>query len=652
MHKSERSEIVIAYIKRGAAYAQWLVMLVALEIIYPSGVNDRELHLRFAVDNVKMMASLAIVALVFVAYRKAKHQTLRFSWLTWVLAFGLSLLVNIPAALVSNEAQAKMTGAAYLDGSSSFGQVAVTLIAIVGYTLLFARAFQGLAYVLRFKEGETRVNYWLVLVTLLAFWAFWVHFYVPGVITWDGFRQFMEYQHQTLKAYNWTYVPTNHHPWLATLIVGFLFDLGRSWFGSVNNAVLFVVVVQILINAPIFAAVVTYAFKRGGKVLGWLVYGFFAGPVVGLTMVMIDKTVLYYGFVLGFFLMYALVAETVFKHGFAKVAWWHYVLYAVFGLMMSLYRKDGAYVVDLASVLLIVFAAVKNRKALLPIAISFVAVFGLTFAWNNVYLPAKGVIPGSSGEALTIPLRQVAQQVIVNKKDFTKADLAKVDKVMPLATIEKYYNVQQADNLKTTFPVDTFIRDRDDLKKIQTGKLSMKNTAKTKREISDFMAVWKKMLLKHPIQYIEMYVQANSLYFNLFQNHPDGGDGLILGWDYMDPIDYLHPDWYDDYTFMTTKAQRDFGYAAYTIYANFPLVKLVTHTAFALWALLILLALVIVRGGGSRWLLILPALAMLGTATLSPVNGYYRYAFPALYALPILIAFYKPVFMVHKKEND
>lgn len=621
--------------------------LLATTVVFPAGYATTQIGQRFDEPNGMGLFNFLMVFGAFVLQKKFATRDLNRWQLggTWLAGVFVAAIVVVTKALVADETQVKMMGAGYLIGTPA--NMLITLLAIVGYTLLFVAFFRGLAGLLaKINLPAKRVAYWPILLAMVVFWLLWTVPYFPGVITWDGFRQLLEVQHQRIPALDFTYYPTNHHPWFSTLIFDVLFILGRTVFGDANGGVMMIVIAQMIIGAPIYALATKYAFDRGGRILGWSTFAFFAGPIIAMNQQVVDKGTFYFTWVIAFFLVLLLITEKIGQR--TMPAWWLFVAYAVAGFLLGMFRKDGSYVVILASLILLVLSFIKFRRGLVPVAVATVVILGGNAIWNNVAIPAMHVQPGSAGEALTIPMRQMAYVVLTDEASISKSDLKKIDKIMPIKHLKDRYDINQGDNLKSTFPVNSFLRGSAEIEFVKEGVYKKAPTPKIEKEISDFMGVWRKMLLQHPITFVEVYLQASSRYLNPFEETDDKSDGLMLGWGYMDDAYMMHPDWYKDYHMYLSEKDRENDNAAMWIYMRFPLVEMFIHTAMPFLMLIFGVVAMWLYKSKTTWLILLPGLALFMTATLAPVNGNMRYAMPGLLIIPLYMSFI--VYYKHQRD--
>ena len=498
---------------------------------------------------------------------------------------------------------------------------------MVIYTLTFNYIRRHFGVVTPSSNGVPRTVYiWLLLAII---WGVSIIGLLPGQISWDGMRQFCEFDGTHISKLGFTYVPTNHHPWFTTIVFGSLFNIGRSMFG-VNFGVLTIVMVQFIVSSIIYAFVVKYVWQRVGRIGGVATLILFASPLFSSYIVTIDKSTLYYAFLAWFYLMFAKIFENLKT---ANIDYLNLTGYCLSAVLFSMFRND-AFLIVLISTAILLCLLFKCRTKLLWMTGIVVVLLGIHFGWN-AYLNNKQVIKSSPAEVLTIPTRQLSSVYLTDKQSLDKTDLAIINKITPLAEIQSKFDLNNGDYLKSLYPSDTFLNADYLISDVVHHKLSIRTTDTEKEEIADYLKVWGKAGIKHPGMYIRVYLAANSRYLNPFIYYDN-----YLFLNYYPKVGYfMQPSWYKQYHPVFSKKIRTNTYALLDMFAMFPPLAIVGNPATLIWVSLILFFILLKRKLGKDLLFIFPLLIMCALCTIVSVNGYSRYTLGGLATLPIIISY-------------
>lgn len=597
----------------------WLVVLaialLGININYPT---DSQI-LRINSNPCYSLLFTLWVLILFQGLRKGKIRlVLKYDWFVGLI---FSLLYCITFAVNNN------LGKTYFNGGLNIVFTTFSILSwMIVYTLTFSyvRCHFGIVS-LSTSITPKMVYIWLLLAVI---WGISIIGLLPGQISWDGMRQFCEFDGTHIAKLDFTYVPTNHHPWITTIIFGTLFNIGKSMLG-VNFGVFIIIIVQFIISSIIYTFIIKYVWQRIGKFGGLFTFILFASPYFSSYIVTIDKSTLYYAFTAWFYLMFAKLFESINR----ETKPWNYIGYCVSALLFSLFRNDAFLIVIVATTILLCLF-IKNKVRLVWIASVFIFLLGIHFGWN-AYLNQKQVIKSSPSEALTIPTRQLSNIYLTDKDYLNKADLEKINKITPLSQIKSKYNVNNGDGLKSLYPSDTFLNTDYLIEDVVQHKLSMATTKKEEKEIVEYLKVWAKVGVKDPVSYIQVYLTANSGYLNPFINY---NASLFL--DYYPKVGYfMQPSWYKRYHALFSNETRQNIYTILSMFVMFPPLAIICNPATLAWVSLVLFFILIKKRLKKELLFILPLLIMCILFTITSVNGYTRYTLGALAALPIVISY-------------
>lgn len=410
---------------------------------------------------------------------------------------------------------------------------------------------------------------------------------------------------------------TAHHPPVHTLIIGFFTQVG-VWIGDANIGLYFFILAQTLI----YALVLSYSFTLLKKLSapGWLLFLSIitAGlsPYYANRVSLVLKDNLYSVAVLLFIteLVYALLDFSGFLKSKKHICLW---TLSVLGIL--LFRNNGKHILY-PTVLVLLVILFKKRKVF-----SRQTVFqslGLLFlpilfagAINLAVTNSFGIQKGSIAEALSLPFQQTARCVWEHGSEITSEEQKAIGAVLDYANLATNYSPIISDPVKATF-----------------------NRQSTTEDLIQYFKIWFKMFFKYPDTYISATVNQNYFLFYPFaENQAIYMEFNDFSEELMAPLKQevgLHEvTIFDSAKVLLTKW---FGLLHHT-----PIIGLFSNPAFYT---LVFLFVVLLAIANKTYKLLIPALPIVLSVVviiLAPVIiGHPRYAFPIIYTLPVLLAYY------------
>lgn len=623
----------------------WIFVLMAFMITFPpkyvSGVNAIEG--RINPNEGMVLVSILLVGIIIYCNNKLTNQI--NSWLFILFGYILSLILTTVNAFTSIESSVFIQGTKYLtDGKIN---IMLSLIYFIGFGIVFSNVLKILYNYLRiyFNIQDIKISTLKIFLFIIVVWCLQIVWFMPGTISFDAFRQFSEFFKLHVAELNFTYPKTNHHPWFVTLIFGYIFSAGKK-IGGTNFGVFSIVFIQVIVTALIYSKVVKYAFSFAGKIVGIVTLVLFSSPIFALYSQTIDKSSLFFAFCAWYSLSYVKIFVSLPQKNKLDILSIINLFCSAFFMMM--FRNDGGYVVLVSLLVLLVYTAFRFRKKVVAVSAVFLMIFCSYVSWQKIILPASNVIPGSSGEALTIPMRQVAYLYITHKSYFDKQDVYALNNIMAVKKIKRNYSVNVGDNLKSLYPVDTFLRKNSEIRDVKSGRLLLRSNSTVREHTSMFIKLWLKLGIKHPVQYLSLYIQANSGYLNPFLVSRSKTDSLFTSFNYVNSSKLIQPKWYHQYHYIFSFKYRNTVTNFVAAVLSFPPLLILINTGVPVWVALILVLLVLVKRRYSNLVAIFPLLLLAAVPTLSSVNGYSRYAIMGLAVLPVYVTFILNDF---KKKN-
>lgn len=437
-----------------------------------------------------------------------------------------------------------------------------------------------------------------VMAMLLAAWLPYLLTFWPGSLTYDGTYQLDVF-------YGW--LPTNdHHPYLMTLLMGTVVDLGRRLGGSDGAGVALWVCLQTLVQAAAFSLSVRSMRRTGAPTpLLAVATAFFAlAPAWGAYAQALCKDTLY----ASLFCLYATLLLEVWvrdRRG-EGVSWAQAGALLALGIGLCLVRHDGAAVVVLA--LPAALLALSPGRARRLVAGAAAAAIAVELVVSSVLLPALGVAAGGRQESLGPLFQMTARYLVESPDDVEDWEREAIEAVLDYDSLAELYDPTTSDPVKATYHG-------------------------TDADLPSYLAAWVSMGLRHPGVYLDAFLAScyGYLYLDTAPTHHT--------WDYRiyqsDPIvgstDTL------DVSYAASEDVRATFISALNTFQGLPVLGLVGHCGLYAWALL-LAAVHGLRASGRRGLIVAaPSLVVLLICLASPVNGYVRYMLPIMAATPVVL---------------
>lgn len=325
-------------------------------------------------------------------------------------------------------------------------------------------------------EAETAVKQRgpaVVLVMALGILLCWLPYYYafyPGNLSPDSITE-LEQQLGLAEL-------SNHHPYLHQLVIALCLKIGA---GSLERGIGLYTALQMSVLALSFAFCVYLLGKMGvNKYIRGGVYAFFAlFAVNAFYSVTLWKDVLHGAATL--FLMLLLVSEV--KNGAdekGRLLRMAFIIAAAF--LFCTLRNNGWYAFVLGFPLFVLC----NRNCWKRLCVVFALVVLMVSAYNHLIFDVMGIKKSASGEALSVPLQQIARTVSQNPNELDSEEYVVLREVFPeIESLGEKYVSFLSDPVKAP---DTFCSD-----------VFSENPSR-------YMKAWAKLGLKHPVTYVEAFL--------------------------------------------------------------------------------------------------------------------------------------------------
>ena len=401
---------------------------------------------------------------------------------------------------------------------------------------------------------------------------------------------------------------SNHHPYVHQLLIKLALFIGG---GSLELGVGVYSLIQMLILSVCFALCVYFLGSMGvNRYIQAAVFGFFAlFSVNGFYSVTMWKDVLYGAVSLAFMMLLISQARGGREKNLPLT-----VAVALFAFLFCIFRNNGWY----AFLLGFPFYIICNRKNWKRLSAVFLIVILLVSGYNHLIFDIMGMKKSATGEALSVPLQQIARTVNKNPEDLGDEDFVILSEVFSdLEGLGDIYHPNISDPVKArdTFLVEVF--DEDPVR---------------------YLKSWAKIGLRHPVTYVEAFLLQCYGYW-----YPD-----VTYW-------IVHNDIEDNELGLEMKPERNgtrFELSMLTrdISQNLP-TAILYSLGLMVWLMMIAAALLILKGQGKYASPIFILAGLWLTTMASPVYCEYRYMYGFVSCVPLFLGLALGLKNKNKAEN-
>ncbi len=480
----------------------------------------------------------------------------------------------------------------------------------------------------RFANTHPLLSVWLLI---MAFWSIHLIARFPGAMSYDNWNQL---------AYYYGVKPfTTAQPIFHTWLFGTFIRAGKEITGSSDLGLFAFVLMQNMLMAAALSC--TIVFMKKWRAPRWLtglslflycVTPYFAGyaafPI---------KDYLYtVGFL--FWVMCILQLLTDSRHSSVRKDVTHanenkvqqnssvhriLLPWILSVTLMILCRKNGSYVYIAASFCLLLIwmkdqyrkgsSGLQARTWLLRLVMLALPLL-LSSAVNGAITRAYHVEKDSPKEAFSLPFQQTARYVKEYPEDVTEEEKTVIAKVLDYDRLAELYTEDSADAVKTTYH------------------------ARSTKELTDYLAVWLRMFLRHPLCYVEATWDQNYYAFM-----PDY-DAVVYNQDVNYGMSIMPQSFIDEIGFTIPAPLQGTAIAICSFYSllnRLPVIGRLNNMGVSI-LLLFTLCLFYAKDCRRRdFAALVPGLMTFIFILLGPVIDVQpRYAFPILYTLPLLLSYY------------
>ncbi len=456
--------------------------------------------------------------------------------------------------------------------------------------------------------------FWFSLIVILLFWLIYIIAFYPAIMSPDPSFQILQFfgidnKYSTyVNLIDKSVIITNHHPVIHTLLIGSCVKLGVSIFNSTNAGLFIYSIIQTLILASTLSYTIKFLKEINVSVnvrkAVLLIYALV--PVFPFYAMSPVKDVIF-----GCLIILYIISIYKFIKLKNKINVKTMIKEIILMILITLFRNNGIHIIILSFPFLLLL----GRKNLMKYLIIFIVVVLSYFTYDKVILPHFKITPGSVREMLSIPFQQTARYVIKNDDKIPEKDKKAIDKILEYDTLKKRYDPEKADDVKNKFNKDA-----------------------TDKDLKNYFKVWFKELKDDPKTYVEATLNNTYGYF-----YPVKTNWYIYVKENKTINNYGF-----DYHFNDLNVLRSALIAFGLVFPYIPFLGLIVNIGFNTWILLFMMAYLIYRKKYKEIIYLIPSIIVLLVCFASPVNAYFRYALPNVFAMPTMLL----IFLNIRKEES
>lgn len=455
--------------------------------------------------------------------------------------------------------------------------------------------------------------FWFSLIVILLFWLIYIIAFYPAIMSPDPSFQILQFfgidnKYSTyVNLIDESVIITNHHPVIHTLLIGSCVKLGVSIFNSTNVGLFIYSIIQTLILASTLSYTIKFLkeINVSVNVRKAVLFIYALVPVFPFYAMSPVKDVIF-----GCLIILYIISIYKFIKLKDKINVKTMIKEIILMILITLFRNNGIHIIILSFPFLLLL----GRKNLMKYLIIFIVVILSYFTYDKVILPHFKITPGSVREMLSIPFQQTARYVIKNDDKIPEKDKKAIDKILEYDTLKKRYDPEKADDVKNKFNKDA-----------------------TDRDLKNYFMVWFKELKDDPKTYVEATLNNTYGYF-----YPVKTNWYI----YVNENKTIN-NYGFDYHFNNLNVLRSALIAFGLVFSYIPFLGLIVNIGFNTWILLFMIAYLIYRKKYKEIIYLIPSIIVLLVCFASPVNTYFRYALPNVFAMPTMLL----IFLSIRKEE-
>lgn len=430
----------------------------------------------------------------------------------------------------------------------------------------------------------------LVSLTVFLLWVPYVIMCFPGNITFDTGTSIMYFLNISRENVN--------NPFFQTFLYGCAYKMGVL-LGNVDIGVFFYDFIQLCAYVLVISYSVVLLRKK--KVPEYLLIGvvllYGLLPVFPVYAFCMGKDS---NFALCLMIFCILIFELfsdnqVFFDNNKKV-----ILFFITAILLGLLRNQAYLIVVICLCGCYFIQSTRKNKKILRTIIFWVLVV-------NLVLPRLVQVPKTDiSENLSVPLQQTAYYVNQYADEVTKEEQEIINEVVPYETMQ-LYNPGISDPIKNQF-VDSA----------------------DKKALFNYFKIWCKHLIKHPTAYLKAYYYGSYAYYSPDAERSDLKSHIFPG-NALDVNVYKKTQLKPNITIGVKLVKK-----IDSMVTKMPIIGLFQKIGIYSWVVVLMFFYLVSKKKYKYVLCISPLLFVFMGDCCSPVNGYFRYAFPMILSVPVI----------------
>ena len=251
-------------------------------------------------------------------------------------------------------------------------------------------------------------------------------------------------------------------------------------------------------------------------------------------------------------------------------------------------------------------------RKLIVVCLPFVLVFVVEGIITQVYHVEKD----SPKEMFSLPFQQTARYVKEYGDEISEEEREIIAKVLDYDSLAEIYEPMTADPVKTTY---------------RSGSAG---------DLTAYFKVWLKEFFRHPLCYVEATWNQNYYVFAPYVDNVVYNKNCLVGSEleydkeYYSWLNFQIPEKMEGVSNVTVKL--------YSLLTTAPVIGMFSNVAFYVILMFVLLHFIRLEKNKRAFFVMLPAVISFLFVLLAPqIQGQPRYAFPIIYTMPLMIAFYQ-----------
>ena len=485
----------------------------------------------------------------------------------------------------------------------------------IGYAVLFAIAEYWILFLFdhmmehpekphnrfRFAAEHPYITGYIIIMVC---WLPWILAYYPASADNDVFWQL-----DTVTGY----LPrSNHHPYFASLVLGWFVLLGHH-LGSDNLGLFLFVFIRDLLMAGIYVlAAKLIRQAKLPKALYWAAIFFYAvTPVWGAYAKHAFKDT----FGAAIFCLYIITLIVLIRRIHEGQDSLRYYIYnGAAGCFAALMRNNFIYCIVPAVILLIPFF-IKHKTRIYK-AVTLMVLISVYFMFNFYIFNFGDVARGSKMEARSIPLQQMARTIRDHQDELSSEEIQELGEFVT-ADQAAVYDPLVSDPVKSNMPENA-----------------------SEYSDAEFYRVWLKYFTRYPVSYVEAGIGLSSGYYAITPKRDyDAGNwnSNMCIWDWLGANAVPSDNFHFSYT-QSTEFLRQLLDKWGDLWGQIPLLSITYTIAVYTWLILILGLWVFKKKFRSYLIPVTSMILLILTCMASPVNDCFRYYAPAAASFPALLS--------------